>query len=86
MEVKYCQSCAMPMDDSFNLYGTDADGGTNTDYCKYCFTNGVFVSDCSMDEMIETCIPHMVAAHAEMTAEAARTMMKEYLPTLKRWK
>lgn len=58
----------------------------NEDYCKYCFENGAFTSDCTMDEMIEFCIPHMVKAHSDMTENEARSMMKKFFPTLKRWK
>ena len=80
---KYCQSCAMPIGDE--LYGTDADGGANIDYCKYCYQNGAFTADCTMDEMIEFCVPHMVSANADMNEDAARNMMREFFPKLKRW-
>ncbi len=39
-----------------------------------------------MDEMIEFCIPHIVRANSAMTEAEARNMMKEFFPTLKRWK
>jgi len=39
-----------------------------------------------MEEMINICIPHMVAANASMTEEDARKMMNEFFPILKRWK
>lgn len=82
----FCQSCAMPMGNEDELYGTNADGGKNGDYCKYCFENGAFTSNISMEEMIEECIPHMVAAHSGMTEDKARKIMQEHFPTLKRWK
>lgn len=86
MNENYCQSCGMPMGSTEELYGSNADGSKSTDYCKYCYEYGAFVSDCTMEEMIEFCIPHMVAAHAEMTEEKARSMMQQFFPTLKRWK
>lgn len=86
MNEKYCQCCGMPMGNTDEMYGTNGDGSKNEDYCKYCFENGAFTSDCTMDEMIEFCIPHMVAGNSDMTEEKARTMMKEFFPTLKRWK
>ena len=87
---KYCQSCAMPMGITDEMCGTNADGGKNGDYCKYCFEKGVFTSDCTMDEMIEICVPHMLASAnndaLNLTEEKAREMMREFFPTLKRWK
>ncbi len=84
-EVRYCQSCAMPMAGNENLYGTNADGSKNEDYCIYCFKDGAFTANISMDEMIEVCVPHMVKANANMTEDQARSIMKEYFPKLKRW-
>lgn len=86
MEEKYCQSCGMPMGSTDEFYGTEADGIKNEDYCKYCYENGHFNYDCSMGEMIEICIPHMVTANTGMSEAEARNMMNEYFPQLKRWK
>lgn len=41
MENKICQSCGMPIVSSGQL-GTEKDGSTNNDYCKYCYENGEF--------------------------------------------
>ncbi|NLL37818.1 MAG: transcriptional regulator, partial [Fretibacterium sp.] len=54
--------------------------------CRYCFAGGSFLADCSMDEMIEFCVSHMASAHPGMTEDKARCMMREFFPTLKRWK
>jgi hypothetical protein len=86
MEERYCQSCAMPMGETDEMYGTNADGSKSDDYCKYCFENGVFTQDCTMREMIEICVPHMATADSGMSENEARKMMNEYFPTLKRWK
>lgn len=86
MEQKFCQSCAMPMGEGDELYGTNADGSKNTDYCHYCFQNGAFTNDTTMEGMIEICVPHMTAAHPDMSEDKARAMMSEFFPTLKRWK
>lgn len=48
---KICQSCGMPMKDE-SIYGTNADGSKNSDYCIYCYKDGKFLQDCTMDEMI----------------------------------
>ncbi|MGM0640271.1 MAG: zinc ribbon domain-containing protein [Thermotogota bacterium] len=86
MQEKYCQSCGMPMGETVELYGTNSDGSRNEDYCKYCYENGEFTQDITMNEMIEFCVPHMASANEDMTEDEARKMMKDFFPTLKRWK
>lgn len=83
-ETKYCQSCGMPLS-AEELYGTNTDGSRNEDYCVYCYKNGSFTANCTMDEMIEFCVPMMARYHPETTAESARAMMKNFFPHLKRW-
>ncbi|MDQ2087323.1 zinc ribbon domain-containing protein [Herbivorax sp. ANBcel31] len=85
MEEKYCQSCGMPMGDTDEMYGSNLDGSKNKDYCEYCYMNGKFTSDISIEEMIEVCIPHVVNEKSGMSENEAREMMKELLPKLKRW-
>ena len=82
MEQKICQCCAMPIDET--TFGTEADGSKNEEYCKYCYENGKFTADCSMEEMIEICVPHMV--DSGISEEKARQMINQFMPQLKRWK
>ena len=84
MEEKYCQSCGMPMGATDEMYGTNSDGSKNEDYCKYCFENGKFTQDCTMEEMIEFCVPHMASADSDMSEGDARKMMLEFFPALLR--
>lgn len=86
MDQKFCQSCGMPMETNSELYGTNQDGGKNEDYCVYCFKDGAFTSECTMEEMVDFCVGPMVENTPNMTAEAARGMMMQFFPTLKRWK
>ena len=51
---QFCQSCGMPLTCKDDC-GTEADGSTNYDYCKFCYQDGKFLQDCTMDEMIEHC-------------------------------
>ena len=51
---QFCQSCAMPLTSDSDC-GTNADGSINHDYCRYCYQEGKFLQDCTMDEMIEHC-------------------------------
>ena len=83
-EMNFCQSCAMPLADE-KLYGTNADGSKNEDYCIYCFKDGEFTLDMSMDEMMNFCIDKMVEVHPEMDKAEASAMMKDVFPKLKRW-
>lgn len=83
--MNFCQSCAMPMNDE-KLYGTNEDGNKNKDYCSYCFQDGKFTSDISMEEMINFCIEPMVEHNKDMSREEARKMMEESFPNLKRWR
>ena len=80
---KFCQSCAMPMTDE--LFGTNADGTKNEEYCMYCFKDGEFTSDMSMEEMMSFCIDKMVEVHPEIDKKEASAMMMEVFPKLKRW-
>ena len=68
------------------MYGTNADGSKSGDYCKYCYENGAFTANVTMEEMIGICLPHMTAANPGMSEEQARKMMREFFPMLKRWK
>jgi len=76
----------MPLNEGSELFGTNADGTRNEDYCTYCYKDGAFNSDETMEEMIESCIPHVVEAHPEMSADEARKEMQATFPSLKRWK
>lgn len=44
---KICQSCGMPIKNNSQL-GTNKDGSTSQDYCKYCYIDGKFIDDVSM--------------------------------------
>ena len=73
----------MPMGDE-SLFGTNMDGTKNSDYCKYCYKNGEFVDNVSMEKYIEMMVPF--AAQANMTPEQMRNYCETVFPTLKRWK
>lgn len=81
---KICQSCAMPLTEEAQ-FGTNADGSKNEEYCLYCFKDGAFTSEETMEEMIELCIPHVLEAQVYPDADTARAAMGEFFPTLKRW-
>ena len=87
-EMKFCQSCGMPLN-AENL-GTNADGSKNEEYCMYCYKDGKFTNDCTMEEMIEFCAQFVDEVNKNMekpmTKEDYKDMMRQYFPMLKRWK
>lgn len=84
METKFCQSCCMPMDKE-ELFGTEADGTRNEEYCCYCYQNGAFAQNCTMEEMAELCAGIMAEEDPNVSKETARAEMLKLLPRLKRW-
>jgi len=88
MEQKICQSCGMPLTDAA-LFGTNKDQTVNEDYCVYCYKDGAFTQDVSMDEMIEHCVQFLDEFNKDsgkqFTKEEAIAEMKLFFPTLKRW-
>ena len=89
MEQKICQSCGMPMLTP-EEFGTNSDGSLNEDYCVYCFKDGKFTVEASMDEMIAQYAEIPEALKDEngnsITKEQFIANMQVFLPTLKRWK
>ena len=53
MEQKFCQSCGMPLTNE--ILGTNTDGTLNEDYCIYCYKDGKFAQDMTMEQMIDHC-------------------------------
>lgn len=84
MEERYCQSCAMPMGQTDELCGTNADGSKNADYCTYCYQGGKFTATCTMKEMIDFCAP-MTGKAMGITEQQAKEQMRAFFPKLKRW-
>ena len=82
-DLKICQSCGMPML-SEDVFGTNADGSINKDYCKYCYENGEFIDKVSMEKYIEMC--SQFGTQAGMTNEEMKAYCEKLFPTLKRWK
>ena len=86
-EMKFCQSCGMPLTDDNK--GTNADGSINDDYCIYCYKDGKFTQDMTMEQMIDHCarFTEDINRHSgqNLTQEQAKEMMRKFFPRLKRW-
>ena len=85
MNHTFCQSCGMPIDDPA-LRGTERGGTPSEHYCKYCYQEGAFTGEMTMEEMIDFCTPMMVRANPELTPEQARAQMAQFFPSLLRWR
>lgn len=70
--------------------GTNHDGTASEEYCCYCFQDGAFTSECTMEEMIEHCAGFVEEFNknngSSYTKEEAIAQMTLYFPMLKRWK
>lgn len=86
---QFCQSCGMPLT-RIEDCGTNADGSTNFDYCQYCYQDGKFLQDVTMEGMIEHCAQFVDAVNEGLsnpiTKEEYIGQMKMYFPQLKRWR
>ena len=86
---QFCQSCGMPLT-SIGDCGTNADGSTNFDYCKFCYSDGRFQQDCTMNEMIEHCLQFVDEVNKNMpkpmTKDEYKQMMQSFFPMLRRWR
>jgi hypothetical protein len=87
-ETLICQSCGMPMASDEQM-GTEANGGKSREYCVYCYQDGKFTHDITLDEMIENNLVYLDEWNRDMgtnfTVDEARAQLSEYLPLLKRW-
>ena len=78
----------MEMDES--LYGTHGDGHRNSEYCIYCYEDGIFKSS-SMAEQIaintsEERLEAFTKPYGQSIGRGEMTeWLRSYLPTLKRW-
>ena len=86
--MKFYQSCGMPLTDE--VLGTNADSSKNEEYCIYCYKDGKFLQECTMDEMIEHCAQFVgdfnEGSGMQLSKEEAIGQMKMYFPHLKRWR
>ena len=89
MKNKICQSCGMPMM-AEEQFGTNDDGSMNTEYCTYCYQDGAFTGNYTMNEMIDHNLEFLDEFNKDVerpfTREDSRAEMMKFFPTLKRLK
>jgi radical SAM superfamily enzyme len=85
--IKFCQSCGMPLTDE--VLGTNVDGSKNEEYCIYCYKDGAFTGDFTMEEMAEFCAQFVDEFNKntgqQLTREEYKQELLKYYPMLKRW-
>ena len=83
-----CQSCGMALEQNCDK-GTESDGCKSEDYCVFCYQQGKFTQDITMEELIEHNLRDLdqwnKSAGLHLTEQEARKGLMEFLPTLKRW-
>ncbi len=86
-EQKFCQSCGMPLTD--DILGSNADGSKNDEYCIYCYKDGAFTGDFTMEEMVEYCSMFVEQYNKNtgkhITCCEYKEVLRQFYPTLKRW-
>ncbi|MDO5602369.1 MAG: zinc ribbon domain-containing protein [Oscillospiraceae bacterium] len=84
-----CQSCGMILEKDSDK-GTERGGGRCGEYCAFCYQQGNFTQDITMEEMAEQNLQELDQWNASMglhlTRAEAKAQLMEFLPTLKRWK
>jgi len=79
----------MPLETE-EMKGTEKNGRRSADYCVYCYADGSFTKEMTMEDMIMSNIQFLdqwiESSGVKMTEDEAIAELKKYLPTLKRWK
>ncbi len=83
MKLPICQSCSISM--KKDEYGSNDDNSKIDKYCKYCFSEGKFTNDFSLDEEIKYLIPMYIDGR-EISEKEAYDSLYEILVKLDRWK
>lgn len=86
--IGHCQSCGMILIRDSDK-GTEDDGRRSEDYCAFCYQQGQFVQDLTIEELIEHNLRGLDSWNREtglhLTEQEARAELQKFLPTLKRW-
>ncbi|WP_301871595.1 zinc ribbon domain-containing protein [Collinsella tanakaei] len=83
MPEHYCQSCGM-MFTGPDQHGHEADGTETEDFCRWCYDQGAYTYETTMEEMIEDCAPRM-AEHMGWSVDECASLLGAVLPNLRRW-
>ena len=77
----------MPLTDE--ILGTNADDTKSHDYCIYCYKDGAFTGNFTMEEMVEYCSMFVDEYNKntgqQLTCCEYKEVLRQFYPTLKRW-
>ena len=80
-----CQSCGMPVGESADNFGTETDGSSSTEYCKFCYQDGEFTDPHqTVDGMVASSVDFMASNLGFSTSEATE-LSNNVIRKLKRW-
>jgi hypothetical protein len=78
-----CQSCGMPLKKDPEGGGTNADGTRSTEYCSFCYQDGLFAQpDFTVGEMQAFCVEKMKETGFP---KPVGWLLTRGMPRLKRW-
>ena len=80
---KFCQCCGMPMKKDTKHGGTNSDGTISEQYCSYCYQNGEFTFNGTVEEMQEFCKSKMIE---QGTPKFVAWVFTRGMKRLDRWK
>lgn len=87
--IAQCQSCVTILIKNSDK-GTEIGGCQSEEYCTFCYQQGRFLQDFTIEELIEILVRHLDRWNQDngvnLTAQEARIELQKLLPTLKRWK
>jgi len=75
----------MPVGESADNFGTETDGSSSTEYCKYCYQDGEFTDpNQTIDGMVASSVDFMTTNLGFSTSEATE-LSNNVIRKLKRW-
>lgn len=82
--MKSCQSCRLPL--VLQVQGIESDNSKSETYCMYCYQNGAFTEELTMEDMTTRRAPVFTSSNPDMTIQEAFDLLHKLLPELERWK
>ena len=71
------------------ILGTNTDGSKNEEYCIYCYKDGAFTGDFTMEGMVEFCSQFVDEFNKNtgqnLSREDYKNVLRQFYPSLKRW-
>lgn len=82
---KICQSCSMPLKQSLNGGGTEADGSISKMYCAYCYEDGKFKQPDMNAKQMQDFVKNYLKTEKKLPSFLA-SLFSMSIPKLERWK